>query len=69
VESFDLVLIFFKTAERPEEAPASSLEKTRTKRELATNSWNRHIILFIIENGRTNKTFIKFVLLAFYMCK
>jgi hypothetical protein len=63
------VLFFLKTAERPEEAPASSLEKTRTKRELATNSWNRHIILLLLKNGRTNKTFIKFVLLAFYMQK
>jgi len=36
-------------AERPKEAPAGSLGKKIYKRELATNSWNRHIILFIIE--------------------
>jgi hypothetical protein len=42
-------LFFLEVAERPEEAPAGSLEKKRYKRELATNSWNRHIILFIPE--------------------
>jgi|UPI0003772F1C hypothetical protein len=51
-------------AERPEKAPASSLEKTRTKRELATNSWNRHIILFIIEKTREQ---MKHLLNLFYL--
>jgi len=30
-------------AERLKEAPASSLEKKISKRELATNSWKRHV--------------------------
>jgi len=30
-------------AERPKEAPAGSLEKKISKRELATNSWKRHV--------------------------
>jgi hypothetical protein len=30
-------------AERPKEAPAGSLEKKISRRELATNSWKRHI--------------------------
>lgn len=42
-------LFFLEVAERPEEAPAGSLEKKIYKRELATNSWNRHINLFILE--------------------
>jgi hypothetical protein len=36
-------------AERPKEAPAGSLEKRISRRELATNSWKRHIKIFIIE--------------------
>lgn len=35
-------------AERPTEAPDNSLEKKFSKRELATDSWIRHI-LFIIK--------------------
>jgi hypothetical protein len=35
--------------ERPQEAPASAVEKKISRRELETNSWNRHIILFIPE--------------------
>jgi len=42
------IYFFLDVAERPKEAPAGSFEKKITYRELATNSWNRHIILFII---------------------
>jgi len=38
-------------AERLKEAPAGSLEKKISRRELAMNSWNRHINLFIIEKS------------------
>jgi len=61
---------FLETAERPAEAPAVSLEKTITKRELATNSWNRHIILFIIEKTREQmKHLLNLFILHFTMCK
>ena len=36
-------------AERLEEAPAGSLEKMILNSELATDSWIRHITIFIIE--------------------
>jgi hypothetical protein len=45
------IYFFLDAAERPEEAPAVLLEKRIANRELATNSWNRHIILFIIEKS------------------
>ena len=38
--------------ERPKEAPTSAVEKMISRRELETNSWNRHIIYFIPKKGR-----------------
>jgi hypothetical protein len=64
------VLYFFlKTAERPEEAPASSLEKRELNENLQRIAGIGTLFYLLLKNGRTNKTFIKFVLLAFYMCK
>jgi hypothetical protein len=63
----DLVLYFFlKTAERPEEAPASSLEKRELNENLQRIAGIGTLFYLLLKNGRTNKTFIKFVLLAFY---
>jgi len=42
LRSFE-IHFFLETAERPKEAPACSLEKRISRRELATNSWKRHI--------------------------
>ena len=54
-------------AERPQEAPANSIEKKISRRELTTNSWNGHINLFIPKKkGLTNETFLKFVRLTSY---
>jgi len=45
------IYFFLEVAERLKEAPAGSLEKKISRRELAMNSWNRHINLFIIEKS------------------
>jgi hypothetical protein len=44
-----LNLFFLVVAERPKEAPARALEKNISNRELATNSWKRHIKILIVK--------------------
>jgi hypothetical protein len=49
------VLYFLKTAERPEEAPASSLEKRELNENLQRIAGIGTLFYLLLKNGRTNK--------------
>jgi len=64
------IYFFLVVAERPEEAPTSAAEKKISRRELETNSWERHIIIFIIEKKREQmKHLLNLFKLHFTRCK
>jgi hypothetical protein len=64
VESFEVLKSIFLEWQSDRRKPQN--KKKISRRELATNSWNRHINLFIPKKRWMNETFLKFVRLTSY---